>query len=70
MYADEWVFMNIHGCEEKKEWEDILINFCIPSMGFEKNAISMIIIYIMAILNGFILFIHLLTHVFTYHVVA
>lgn len=31
---------------------------------------QMIIKYIMAILNAFILFIHLLTHLITYHVVA
>lgn len=31
---------------------------------------QMIVIYIVAILNAFILFIHLLTHLFPYHVVA
>ena len=40
MYAGEWVFMHIHGCEKKREREDKLTNFCIASMGFEKNAIS------------------------------
>lgn len=70
MYLGEWDFMYIHECEKKREREGKLISFCIPSMGFEKMLYQMIIKYIMAILNAFILFIHLLTHLITYHVVA
>lgn len=40
VYLGEWDFMHIHECEKKRRERGKLISFCIPSMGFEKNAIS------------------------------